>query len=192
MDTLFKEVSHINDAIRGYELKNVLESNGYDKMIPGMFISLDPKTVSSCWTSILYELPLTIVMIGDKGDKDKVILDNLCEIDSLMTIYGYNPRGEMLYVDPRSCELYLENSGEDFVPVNDVCDTFKMLAVIEDVRKSKLISDKDKELITDNLKHINTKLQRFEITLRVLQVRSYERSRLTFIMEQFYKELHKV
>ena len=96
MDTIFKNVSHINETIYGYELKDVLHGSDSDKKIASMFEHMDLAVLEKCWTSVLYDLPLTIVMIGDKSDNDKVILDNFREVDALMAIYGFNPQNEKL------------------------------------------------------------------------------------------------
>ena len=188
MDTIFKNVSHINEAIYGYELKDVLQGSDSDKKIASMFEHMDLAVLEKCWTSILYDLPLTIVMIGDKSDKDKVILDNFREVDALMAIYGFHPRGEKLYLDPMSCELALEK-GENFIALPDIFDTFKMLNVIGDLMASDLEQDV-KEKMIDNIKNVNKKLQRAEILFHELMVGSYERSRLASILEQFYKDLY--
>lgn len=188
MDTIFKNVSHINETIYGYELKDVLQGSDSDKKIASMWTILDLAVLEKCWTSILYDLPITIVMIGDKSDKDKVILDNLREVDALMAIYGFHPRDEKLYLDPMSCELALEQ-GENFVALPDVCDTFKMLQTIEKINVWN-ISEDVKEKMIDNIKNINKKLQRAEILFHELMVGSYERSRLASVLEQFYKDLY--
>lgn len=188
MDTIFKNVSHINETIYGYELKDVLQGSDSDKKIASMFEHMDLAVLEKCWTSILYDLPLTIVMIGDKSDKDKVILDNFREVDALMAIYGFNPRNEKLYLDPMSCELALEK-GENFIALPDIFDTFKMLNVIGDLMASDLKQDV-KEKMIDNIKNVNKKLQRAEILFHELMVGSYERSRLASVLEQFYKDLY--
>ena len=64
MDTTFKNVSHINETIYGYELKDVLAVSGWDQRISGMFERLDLAVLQKCWTSILFSLPITIVMIA--------------------------------------------------------------------------------------------------------------------------------
>lgn len=188
MDTIFKNVSHINETIYGYELKDVLQSSEWDKKIASMFEHMDLAVLEKCWTSILYDLPITIVMIGDKSDKNKVILDNFREVDALMAIYGFHPRNEKLYLDPMSCELALEK-GDGFIALPDVCDTFKMLNVIGDLMASDLEQDV-KEKMIDNIKNVNKKLQRAEILFHELMVGSYERSRLASVLEQFYKDLY--
>ena len=188
MDTIFKNVSHINETIYGYELKDILQGSDSDKKIASMWTILDLAVLEKCWTSILYDLPITIVMIGDKSDKNKVILDNFREVDALMAIYGFHPRDEKLYLDPISCELALEK-GDGFIALPDVCDTFKMLNVIGDLMASDLKQDV-KEKMIDNIKNINKKLQRAEIFFHELMVGSYERSRLASVLEQFYKDLY--
>ena len=188
MDTIFKNVSHINETIYGYELKDVLQGSDSDKKIASMFEHMDLAVLEKCWTSILYDLPITIVMIGDKSDKNKVILDNLREVDALMAIYGFHSRQEKLYLDPISCELALEK-GDGFIALPDVCDTFKMLNVIGDLMASDLEQDV-KEKMIDNIKNVNKKLQRAEILFHELMVGSYERSRLASVLEQFYKDLY--
>jgi hypothetical protein len=188
MDTIFKNVSHINETIRSYELKDILQGSEWDKKISSMFEHMDLAVLEKCWTSILYDLPLTIVMIGDKSDKDKVILDNFREVDALMAIYGFHPRGEKLYLDPMSCELVLEK-GDGFITLPDVCDTVKMLQTIEKINLWN-ISEDVKTKVIDNIKNINKKLQRAEILFHELMVGSYERSRLANVLEQFYKDLY--
>lgn len=188
MDTLFKEVSHINQKSYGFELKDILQCSGWDKKISSMFEHMDLAVLEKCWTSILYDLPITIVMIGDKFDKDKVILDNFREVDALMAIYGFHPREEKLYLDSMSCELALENT-EHFVPLPDVFDTFKSTQTIEKIKEWD-VDDDTKEIMIDNIKSINKKLQRVEITFRELIISRYERSRLASVLEQFYKDLY--
>lgn len=188
MDTLFKEVRHVNDSVRCYDLKGILENSDWDKKIPAMSSITDLAVLEKCWTSILYELPITLVTVGYKSDTDMVILDNFREVDALMSIYGYNPRNEHFYVDVRSCELTLESS-EDTVELKDVRDTFSMSGIIENVR-SQSIADDEKEVIIDNIRNINAKLQRFEIALCNLLIPKYEKSRLVSMLNQFYKDLY--
>ena len=188
MDTTFKNVNHNNEVIYGYELKDVLAVSGWDQKISGMFERLDLAVLQKCWTSILFSLPITIVMIGDKSNKNKVILDNFREIDALMTIYRFNPRGEKLYLDPMSCELSLEKS-ENFIALENVYDTFKLIELIKDICKLNL-DDKETEAIIDNLKHINKKLQTLNILFHELLDSSSDKTRLASFLNQFYKDLY--
>lgn len=187
MDMLFKNVEHVNEVIHGYELKDVLQVSEWDQKISSMFEHLDLAVLQKCWTSILYELPITIVMIGDKSDKDKVILDNFREVDALMSIYGFNPRREKLYLDPEDCELALENA-EHFVVLEDVYDTVRMLQTIDAVKQWNMDEDAKNKVI-DNIKHVNKKLQMAQILFHELLVRLFDRSRLASALNKFYKDL---
>ena len=187
MDMFFKNVDHVSEVIHGYELKDVLQVSEWDQKISSMFEHLDLAVLQKCWTSVLYDLPITIVMIGDKSDKDKVILDNFREVDALMSIYGFNPRREKLYLDSENCELALENA-EHFIALDDICDTFQMLQTIDVVERWDMTEDARNKVI-DNIKHVNTKVQCAEILFHELFVRSFDRSRIASVLNQFYKDL---
>ena len=191
MDALFKNVQHTGDAFRGYELKTVLSYGGWDAKIPTMFVSLDLKAVHKCWTSILFELPITIVGIAMKTS-DQVILSDFRELDALMNIYGITQR-EKLYVDPRSSNLSLlpkkiavgPDGPEEHLPLEDVCDTFKLIGRIDEIKKWN-IPDADKEEYIDNLRVINAKMQQFVITVRELQIDPGKRDKLACYLNTFY------
>ena len=144
--------------------------------------------LEKCWTSILYGLPITIVIIGDKSDQNKVILDNFREIDALMTIYGFKSREEKLFIDALDCELGLEKSKNCF-DIEDICDTFKMMEHIENIQNSDLDED-TKVAMIDNLRHINKRLQQFTINIHSLIVKQEKRSELESTLTQFYTDLY--
>ena len=188
MNTIFKEVNYVNESIRAFELKNFISCSGLDKKISEMFERVDLAVLEKCWTSILYGLPITIVIIGDKSDQNKVILDNFREIDALMTIYGFKFREEKLFIDALDCELALEKSKNCF-DIEDICDTFKMMEHIENIQNSDLDED-TKVAMIDNLRHINKRLQQFTIIIRSLIVKQEERSELESALTQFYTDLY--
>lgn len=187
MEKLFKNVKHYNDSIHAYELGDYI-NDSERQTISGMFEHLDLAVLQKCWTSVLFELPIIIVMVSDKSDKNKVILDNLREIDSMMAICGINPRGEKLYLDPRSCELTLDKNNQ-FFPLENVFDTVNMLECVEQVKNWDL-DDKEKDMIIDNLKEVNKRIQMFEITFRYLFTNQSERDRLSSYLKQFYSDLY--
>ena len=189
MNTNFKNVQTYVDGFRGYEFIKWLNEKGWDERIIEMFDDIDLPVIQKCWTSILYQLPIVLVINHDKNHKDMEILDNYREIDSLMRIYGARP-GIELYFDPKSCELALESNDGKYFPLKDIYDTFVMTQRQEEI-KSWDISEEEKQLLIDNMNVVNSRMQQFYITIRIVESRPKYNESVVQSLKEFYKELNK-
>lgn len=190
MDMNFKNVSTFVDGFRGYELIKWLKEKGWDVRISKMYDGISLSVMQKCWTSILYQLPITIVMNHDKNHKDVEIIDNFREIDSLMRIYGARSGAE-LYFDPRSCDLYLTPDDGRYIPLKDIYNTFKMSQIQDEIKSREDISEEDKTLLIDNMNVVNSRMQQFYVTIRVIETSDGKSESVVRSLKKFYKELNR-
>ena len=188
MNTIFKNVwmDTVGDSRRVYDFKKQLEESGVLEKIHCLFPEMNLFSIQKMWTSMLFKLPIMVVGVNSFDSTDCVIFDNLQDIDSLMRIIGAYEKNE-LYLDPESFELALESNNGQYIPLEEIYDTYKLLTLIENNKQTQLYS---KETI-ECLQRINSNMQAFVVTERIIQVEPKYQQDVINLLSRFYHKYKK-